>query len=86
MSLNRYSTLQQNQVKRINEEIEAKATRQASIILRNQFTQAKISKMYQTEYNRIRNHLSGTLIPHETVQIVKQRKKQLEKLGAKALD
>ncbi len=87
MSLNRYSKMQQQkQVKRINEEIEAKATRQASIILRNQFTQAKQSKMYQTEYNRIRNHLSGTLIPHETVQIVKQRKKQLEKLGAKALD
>ena len=84
--LNRYSKMQQAQVKRINEEVEARATKQSSIVLRNQFTQAKASKMYQTEYNRIRNHLSGTLIPHKTVEIVKRRKKELEKLGAGAMD
>ncbi len=83
--LNRYSKMQQEQVKRINEEIEARATKQSSIVLRNQFTQAKQSKMYQTEYNRIKNHLSGTLIPHQTVEIVKRRKKELEKLGARAM-
>ena len=84
--LSRYSKLQIAQVKRTNEEIEARATKQSSIVLRNQFTQAKTSTQYQTEYNRIRNHLSGTLIPHQTVEIVKRRKKELEKLGARAMD
>ena len=84
--LARYSKMQTSQVKRINEEIEARATRASSIALRNQFTQAKTSKMYQTEYNRIRHHLSNTLIPHQTVDIVKKRKKELEKLGAKGID
>ncbi len=84
--LNRYSKMQQAQVKRINDEIEARATKQSSRVLRNQFTQAKTSKMYQTEYNQIKKHLSGTLIPHKTVEIVKTRKKELEKLGARAID
>ncbi len=84
--LNRYSQMQSSQVKRINDEIELRASRQSSIILRNQFTQAKQSKSYQTEYNRIRFHLSNTLIPHTTVDIVKKRKKMLEKLGAVGLD
>ncbi len=84
--LNRYSKMQQAQVKRINDEIEARATKQSSIILKNQITPAETSKMYQTEYNRIKNHLSGTLIPHQTVEIVKRRKKELEKLGARAID
>ena len=84
--LNRYSKMQQAQVKLINDEIEARATKQSSIVLRNQFTQAKTSNMYQTEYNRINNHLSGTLIPHKTVEIVKRRKKELEKLGARGID
>ena len=84
--LNRYSNMQQAQVKLINDEIESRATKQSSIVLRNQFTQAKTSKMYQTEYNRIKNHLSGTLIPHQTVEIVKRKKKELEKLGARGID
>ncbi len=84
--LNRYSNMQQAQVKLINDEIESRATKQSSIVLRNQFTQAKTSKMYQTEYNRIKNHLSGTLIPHQTVEIVKRRKKELYKLGARGID
>ncbi len=75
--LNRYSKMQMSQVKIVSEEIEARATRQSSIILRNQFTQAKTSKFHQTEYNRIRHHLSNTLIPHTTVDIVKKRKKKI---------
>ncbi len=84
--LNRYSKMKQEQVKRINDEIEARATKASSITLRNQFTQAKTSKLYQTEYNRIKNHLSGTLISHQTVEIVKRRKKDLGRLGARAMD
>jgi hypothetical protein len=84
--LSRYSKLQISQVKRINDEMEARATRQSSIILKNQFLQAKTSKMYQTEYNRIRHHLSDTLIPHTSVDVVKKRKKKLEAMGALGLD
>ncbi len=77
--LNRYSNMQTSQVEGINEDIEARATSQSSTALINQFTQAKTSKLYQTEYNRIRNHVSNTLIPHQTVDAAKKRKKELDK-------
>ena len=78
--------MQISQVKSIDEEIEAKATRASSIALRNQFTQATTARLYQTEYDRTRYHLSNTLIPHQTDDAVKKRKKELEKLGAKGID
>jgi hypothetical protein len=48
--------------------------------------QAKTVKNYQSEYDRIRNHMSGTSIPYKTTTEVKNRKAVLERLGAKAFD
>ena len=85
--LARSSKIQLKQVKEMNDHIEAKASIQANITLRNQWMQSKQSKFYQTEYNRIRHHLgNNVLIPNTTLDIVKKRKKVLEKLGARGLD
>ena len=74
--LAKYSKLQLHQVKEMNDHIEAKASRQANIAIRNHWMQSKQSKFYQTEYNRIRGHISNNvLIPNTTLEIVKKRKK-----------
>ena len=75
--LARYSKIQLHHVKEMNDHIEAKASRQANIAVRNHWMQSKQSKFYQTEYNRIRGHTSNNVLI---------RKKVLEKLGARGLD
>ncbi len=84
--LARYSKLQTKQLQFMNEQIEARASRQQNITIRNQWMQAKTSKNYQTEYDRIRSHLENNLFPHETKEKVKNRKRDLEALGARAID
>ena len=84
--LARHSKMQTKQLQHMNEQIEARAARHQNIVIRNQWMQAKTSKNYQTEYDRIRNHLANNLLPHETQEKVKNRKNELEQLGAKALD
>ena len=85
--LKRYSDIQLKQVKEMNDHIEAKASRQANIAIRNHWMQSKQSKFYQTEYSRIRDYIgNNVLIPNTTLDIVKKRKKVLDKLGARGLD
>jgi hypothetical protein len=84
--LARYSRLQSSQVAAMNKQVENKLSRVQNIALRNEWMTAKISKTYQTEYDRIRNHLSDALIPHQTKDTIIKRKKVLEKLGAKSFD
>jgi hypothetical protein len=84
--LARYSKMQTKQLQHLNEQIEARASRQQNIVIRNQWMQAKTSKNYQTEYDRIRSHLENNLIPHATKEKVKNRKRDLEALGARAID
>ncbi len=84
--LARYSKLQTNQLQFMHEQIEARAARQQHITIRNQWMQAKTSKNYQTGYDRIHSHLENNLFPHETKEHVKNRKRDLEALGARAID
>jgi hypothetical protein len=84
--LARYSKLQAYQVAAMNKQVENKLARVQNIGLRNEWMKEKISKTYQSEYDRIRNHLSTALIPHQTKDVIIKRKKTLEKLGAKSFD
>ena len=85
--LARYSKIQLKHVKEMNDHIEAKASRQANILIRSQCMQAQQSTFCQTEYNRIRDHIgNNVLIPNTTLDIVKKREQVLEKLGARGLD
>ncbi len=84
--LARYSKLQAKQLQFMNEQIEARASIHQNIAIRSQWMQAKTSKNYQTEYDRIRSHLENNLFPHETKEKVKNRKHDLEALGARAID
>ena len=85
--LKRYSDIQLKQVKEMNDHIEAKASIQANIAIRNQWMQSKQYKFDQSEYNRIKYHIgNNVVIPNTTLDIVKKRKHVLEKLGARGLD
>ena len=84
--LARHSKMQTKQLQFMNEQIEARASRQQNIAIRNQWMQAKTAKNHQTEYDRIRSHLENNIFPHETKEKVKNIKRDLEALGARAID
>lgn len=84
--LAKHMNMQLHQLERMNREVLAKKNRQSNIDIRNKWMQAKTVKNYQSEYDRIRNHMSNTSIPYRTTPEVKNRKAVLEKLGAKAFD
>ena len=67
--------MQTKQSEFMNAQIEARASRQQNITIRNQWMQAKTSKNYQTEYDRIRSHLQNSLAPGQTVETINKRKK-----------
>ena len=84
--LARHSKMQTKQLQFMNTQIETRAVRTQNIATRNQWMQAKTSKNYQTEYDRIRSHLGNNIVPHETKENVKNRKRELEAMGARAID
>jgi hypothetical protein len=73
--LARHMKKQTKQLQHLNEQIEVRAARRQNIALRNSWMQAKVSKNYQTEYDRIRNHLQNSIAPGHTVETINKRKK-----------
>jgi uncharacterized protein (DUF111 family) len=84
--LAKHMNMQLNQLERMNKEMEVRSTRKANVDIRNKWQQAKNIKNYQSEYDRIRSHMSNSAVPHETVARISGRKSVLEKLGAQAFD
>ena len=82
--------MQTHQLERMNKEIEVRHNRKANIEIRNGWLRAKTIKNYQTEYDRIRNHMANSAVNSTgewmTREKIKNRKTELEKLGAKAFD
>ena len=79
--------MQSHQLDRINKEIELRHNRTANISIRNGWMQAKTIKNYQTEYDRIRNHMEqNSVMPWVLRDKLNNRKGALEKLGAQAFD
>ena len=66
---------QTKQLMYLSEKIETRAAILQNIVLRNSWMQAKTSKNYQTEHDRIRSHLQNSLAPGQTVESINKRKK-----------
>lgn len=81
--MERYSKMQLSQLKHLNEQIKARATRTKSVALVNEWREKQNMRNYQSEYDRIRNELANSAIPFHTQESVKKRKIELEKMGAK---
>ena len=84
--LKKYTDMQLTQLEAMHRQVEAHRNKKKSIELRNKWMQAKTVKNYQSEYDRIRGHLANSTTPHLTRDVVVNRKRTLEALGAKAFD
>ena len=81
--MERYSKLQLRQLKALNAQIEARLNRTKNVALVNEWRQKQNIRNYTSEYDRIRNELSNSAIPHQTQEGLKKRTIELEKMGAK---
>ena len=64
--MERYSKLQFNQLKALNNQIEARLTRTKSVALVNEWRQKQTMRNSTSEYDRMRNELSNSAIPYHT--------------------
>ena len=83
--LKQYSNIQLKQIEEMNKQIEARVSRRHSINLRNEWMHAKTVKNYQSEYDRIRNHLEHSTTPGITREQVIKRKKNFRKSRGKSV-
>jgi uncharacterized protein (DUF111 family) len=86
MSLRYHMDRQFNQLDRLNKELEITHTRTANLDIRNKWMNNKKIKNYQSEYDRIRTHMSHSGSPHHTIDSLNLRKETLKSLGAKAVN
>ena len=89
--MRKYMNMQTAQLERMNKEIEVRHNRTANINIRNGWLRAKTIKNYQSEYDRIRNHMENSAVNSTsnfwiTRDKLNNRKGALEKLGAQAFD
>jgi uncharacterized protein (DUF111 family) len=82
--LARHMQMQRNEIQHMHKQIEVRTGRQENLDMINKWQQA--IKNYQTEYDRIRNHLASNLIPDTTREHIVNRKATLRDLGAQAFD
>ena len=81
-----YSELEQavknriNYWKRIKDLQEAHETKVKNILFRNNILRAQERANYQNEYDRLRSEIAHTVVPQQSINNIKDRMKQLEKL------
>ena len=66
--------------------LDAYKTRQASLEFRHNVLKHQRKKNYQLEYDRIRSVLESNLIPNMTKEMIRERMKELQQLGANAVN
>jgi len=84
--LNRYKIFTIAELERTNKELELIASKAKNVAFMNEMKQYKNRRMYQCEYNRIRNELENNTVPFQSREGIKQRVAHLEKLGLTATD
>ena len=72
--------------KNLQKVLDARATRKADLLLRKRIIDNKNKQNYQLEYDRIRDSVHSKTIVGDTKQMLKDRIKQLEELGAHAIN
>jgi hypothetical protein len=85
MTFEKYSRLQLKQLKHLHEQVEARRNRVKNTAFMNELREHQTRNNYKLEYDRIRNSLADSIVPHHTKEIVKKRMNTLNKLITKAL-
>ena len=71
---------------RVKKILDAYKTRHASLEFRRDAINGQNKLNYQIEYDRIRNELKHSILPHKTREELIKREKDLLDLGVKAVD
>ena len=72
--------------KNLQKVLDARATRKADLLLRKRIIDNKNKQNYQLEYDRIRDLVHSKTIRDDTKEMLKNRIKKLEELGAHAIN
>ena len=78
--------MQLSQVKYLNDMADAFQNRTKSTALRREILEKQRKRNYQSEYDRIRNHVENSATPALNKNHLTARTAHLKTLGAKALD
>ena len=74
------------QIKYLNDVADAFQNRTKSIALRKEISEKPKMKNYNTEYERIRNHVANSATPSLNRDGLKARAEHLKSMGARAVD
>ena len=85
MTYNKYSKMQMKQLAHLHEQVEARRNRVKNVAFMNELREHQKRNTYKLEYDRIRNALSNSAIPHDTKEVIKQIINTLNKFISKAL-
>ena len=72
--------------KNLQKVLDARATRKADLLLRKRIIDNRNKQNYQLEYDRIRDLVHSKTIRNDTKEMLKDRIKKLEELGARAIN
>ena len=74
-----------NYFRNVQRQLDAHATKAASIALRKQWMEKQKKINYQNEYDRIRGEIAHSTVKGLSTTTLKNRQKELENLGAMAI-
>ena len=84
--MQRHITNKLHYFKNLQKQLDAHATKVASIRLRKEWLEKQKKTNYQNEYDRIRGLISQNTVKGKSLASLEKRKKKLEELGAIAVD
>lgn len=73
-------------LKQLQKLLDAYKTRASLVEFRQNVLRTQKRNNYQLEYDRIRGELASSIVPNVTKAFLKERQKQLLKLGAQAIN
>ena len=83
--MQRHITNKLHYFKNLQKQLDAHATKVASIRLRKEWLEKQKKTNYQNEYDRIRGMISENVVKGKSIASLDARKKRLEELGALAV-
>ena len=86
ISFNRDKKYGSHYLENLQKQLDARATKKASILVRRSIISHRAKQNYQLEYDRIRDLIHSKTIKGDTKEMLKNRIKKLEELGAKAIN
>ena len=85
MSTEKYNKIQLKQIHHLYEQVKARRNKANNAQFMNELREHQTRHTYKMEYDRIRNALGNSLMPHDTKNTINARMTVLDKLSKSAL-